>query len=161
MIFGRIAIALCLLPIFAEGVRAQFQPAPPQQEPPCVQEFMKLRTEAEKKATAIRAAGERKAPPREACQLFTGFVAAQTKMLKYAETNGVWCGIPPQIVANLKEGIAKTSDIRTKVCHAAAAPVQRPGPTLSDALSNPVPNSNNIKTGRGTFDTLTGNPLGK
>ena len=93
MIFGRIAIALCLLPIFAEGVRAQFQPAPPQQEPPCVQEFMKLRTEAEKKATAIRAAGERKAPPREACQLFTGFVAAQTKMLKYAETNGVWCGI--------------------------------------------------------------------
>jgi hypothetical protein len=28
-------------------------------------------------------------------------------------------------------------------------------------LSGPVPDSNNIKTGRGTFDTLTGNPLGK
>jgi hypothetical protein len=32
---------------------------------------------------------------------------------------------------------------------------------LSDALSGPVPDSNNIKTGRGTFDTLTGNPLEK
>jgi hypothetical protein len=32
---------------------------------------------------------------------------------------------------------------------------------LSDALSSPVPDSNNIKTGRGTFDTLTGSPLGK
>jgi len=27
--------------------------------------------------------------------------------------------------------------------------------------SSPIPDSNNIKTGRGTFDTLTGSPLGK
>jgi hypothetical protein len=42
-----------------------------------------------------------------------------------------------------------------------AAQPQRPaGPSLSDALGGPIPDSSNIKTGRGTFDTLTGTPLG-
>jgi hypothetical protein len=147
--------------LFAGGAKAQFGPAVPQQEPPCLKEFSKLRDDAEKKASAIRTAGERKAQPREACQLFNAFVAAQSKMVKYATDNSVWCGIPNQILANLKDGLAKTSEVRTKVCQAAAAPARPSGPSLSDALSNPVPDSNNVKTGRGTFDTLTGNALGK
>ena len=96
-----------------------------------------------------------------ACQLFNAFVAAQSKMLKYATDNATWCGIPNQVVSDLKGGITKTSEIRTRVCQAAAAPPRPAGPSLSDALSGPVPDSNNIKTGRGTFDTLTGNPLEK
>lgn len=159
MTLRRALLAMCVLALSAGGAKAQFGP-PPGQQPTCVLEFSKLRDDAEKKAVAIRAASERKAAPREACQLFTALVAAQSKMAKYAADNSVWCGIPNQIVADLKEGIAKTSEIRTKVCQAAAAP--RPsGPSLSEALSSPVPNSNNIKTGRGTFDTLTGNPLGR
>ena len=63
-------------------------------------------------------------------------------------------------MTQLKKGHAKTADIRTKVCQAAAAPPQPAAPSLSDALTAPVPDSNNIKTGRGTFDTLTGTPLG-
>jgi hypothetical protein len=152
---------ICVVALFAGSAQAQFGPAPPQQEAPCLNDFGKLRDDMEKKGLAIRAAGERKAPPQEACQLFTAFVAAQSKMLKYATDNAAWCGIPNQIMANLKEGIAKTSEIRTKVCQAAAAPPRPAGPSLSDALSGPVPDSNNIKTGRGTFDTLTGNPLEK
>ena len=54
----------------------------------------------------------------------------------------------------------KVAEIRTKVCQVAAAPQRQQGPSLSDALSAPVPDSNNIKTGRGTYDTLTGSPLG-
>ena len=159
-------LVTCLFPLCAGAANAQFQQAPPQQQqqqmPPCVQEFFKLRDDAQKKADTIKAAGARKAPPNEVCQLFNVFIAAQTKMLKYANENGVWCGIPPQIAEGLKQGLAQTSDIRTKVCRAAAAPqTQQQPPSLSDALSNPVPDSNNIKTGRGTFDTLTGNPLGK
>jgi hypothetical protein len=156
----RALFAMCVLALSAGGAKAQFGPSPGQ-EPPCLQEFAKLRDDVEKKAAAIRAASERKAAPREACQLFTAFVAAQSKMAKYAADNTVWCGIPPQIVANIKDGITKTSEVRTKVCQAAAAPPRPAGPSLSDALSSPVPNSNNIKTGRGTFDTLTGNPLGR
>ena len=152
---------ICVVALFAGGAKAQFGPAAPQQEPPCVKDFTKLREDTEKKATAIKTAGERKASPREACQLFNAFVAAQSKMLKYATDNATWCGIPNQIMANLKEGIVKTSEVRTRVCQAAAAPPRPSGPSLSDALTSPVPDSNNIKTGRGTFDTLTGNALGK
>jgi hypothetical protein len=156
----RTLLATCAVAICAGGAKAQFGPAGPQNAPPCVQEFTKLREEAEKRGAAIKAASERKAPPREACQLFNVFISAQSKMVKYAADNAAWCGIPDQVVASLKEGLAKTSDVRTKVCQAAAAP-RSTGPSLSDALSSPVPNSNNIKTGRGTFDTLTGSPLGK
>ncbi len=161
MCLRRAIFAACVVALYSAAANAQFQPPPAQQqEPPCVQEFFKLRNEADKKGLAIKAANERKASPREACQLFGALVTAQSKMLKYASDNTVWCGIPPQVVETLKQSIAKVSEIRTKVCQAAAAP-QQSGPSLSDALSSPVPNSNNIKTGRGTFDTLTGSPLGK
>jgi hypothetical protein len=162
----RAFFAVCMIPLCAGTASAQFPPvpaAPPQQGqvPPCVQEFFKLRDDAEKKGMAIKAANERKATPKEACQLFGAFVAAQSKMLKYATDNSVWCGIPAQVAVNLKQSVSKMSEVRTRVCQVAAAPVQQQGPSLSDALTGPVPDSNNIKTGRGTFDTLTGTPLGK
>jgi hypothetical protein len=136
-------------------------PQQQQQMPPCVQEFFKLRDDAEKKAGAIKAANDRKASPKEACALFTAFAASQAKMLKFANENGQWCGIPSNVIEQIKQGTAKVTEIRTRVCQVAATPQQRPqGPSLSDALSAPVPDSNNIKTGRGTFDTLTGSPLG-
>jgi hypothetical protein len=136
------------------------QQQPQQQMPPCVQEFFKLRDDAEKKAAAIKAANERKAQPKEACQLFTALANSQSKMLKFVNENGQWCGIPANVTEQIKQGAAKVAEIRTKVCQVAAAPPRPQGPSLSDALSAPVPDSNNIKTGRGTFDTLTGSPLG-
>jgi hypothetical protein len=153
-------ITACLMPFAVAPAAAQFPSAAPQQQPPCVAEFGKLRDDAGKKAAAIRAASARKAPPREACQLFNVFVTAEAKMLKYAEDNSVWCGIPPQIVTQIKQSHTKTTEIRTQVCQAAAAPPRPVGPTLSDSLGAPITDSNNIKTGRGTFDTLTGSPIG-
>src|SRR5512143_2307703 len=153
-------VALCMVPLCSDVANAPFQHVQPQQEPPCVKEFFKMRDDAEKKGLAIKTANERKASPKEACQLFGALLAAQSKMLKYANENSVWCGIPPQVAENLKQAVGKVSESRTKVCQAAAAPAQRP-PSLSDALTNPAPDSSNIKTGRGTFDTLTGSPLGK
>lgn len=132
----------------------------PQQVPPCVQEFGKLRDDAQKRALAIRTASEHKATQKEACALFNAFSAAEIKMIKYATDNATSCGIPPEVLGNLKKGHARTSDLRTKVCQAAARPAQPTGPTLSDALTAPVADSKNIKTGGGTFDTLTGTPLG-
>lgn len=132
---------------------------PQQQEPPCVAELVKLREAADKRAAAIQAASKRKASPKEACGLFNALSAAQAKMLKYAMENRQSCGIPAQFIDQIKQSQTQVSDIRTKVCNAAAAP--RPSaPTLSDALTGPVPDANNIKTGRGTYDTLTGAPLG-
>ena len=133
------------------------------QPPPCLKKYTELRGEAEFKAKAIEAAGKRKRKPtaQEACQLFNAFSAAEAKLIKYATENGTWCGIPPQVVTQMKASHARLTVTRTRICQAAAAQLARPrGPTLSDALSGPAPDANNIKTGRGTFDTLTGSPLG-
>ena len=128
--------------------------------PPCVQEFFKLRDDAEKKAAAIKAANDRKAPPKEACVLFTALANSQTKMLKFANENGSWCGIPANVIEQIKLGHRQGDRDPYKSLSGGRGSAATAGPSLSDALSAPVPDSNNIKTGRGTFDTLTGSPLG-
>ncbi len=157
-----IAAFASVLPVAAAlPAAAQFQPAPQGEPPPCIKEFLRLRGDAEKKAAAIKAAGERKAPPQVACKLFNTYSAAEAKMLKYATENSVWCGIPAQILTTMKQAHGKTTTMRTRICRIAEAGPPRPaGPTLSDALGGTVPDSSNIKTGHGTFDTLTGTPLG-
>jgi hypothetical protein len=137
----------------------------PQQEAQeaCVQGFGKLRDEAQKRAGAIRTASEKKASAQEACGLFNSFSDAEAKMIKYAADNMTRCGIPPAILTDMKKGHARTAVLRTNVCKAAAAPARAAGPSLSDALGSAiVPDANNIKAGRGggTYDTLTGTPLG-
>lgn len=154
-------IAALIGPAAAGTALAQFQPAPaPQQEPPCIKEFIKLRTDVETKAKAIGTAQKRKATAQEACRLFNIFTAAEIKMMKYANTNAAWCGIPEQALQQMKAGHAKAMAIRNKVCEVAAAPPRPTGPTLSDALGPAIPDADNIKSGRGTYDTLTGTPLG-
>ncbi len=138
--------------------------APPQQQvPPCMAEFSKLRDEAAKKAQAIQHASQKKEkiPPKEACHLFNVFAGAEEKMLKYMVSQKTSCGIPDEVIKQVRSDHARTNDIRTKVCQVAEAPPRPPGPTLSDTLTSPVPDSRNIRSGSGTFDTLTGNPLGK
>ncbi len=93
--------------------------------------------------------------------MFSAFSAAEMKMVKYATDNAVSCHIPPEILVNLKKNHARTTEIRTRACEAAAAPPRTSGPTLSDALNAPIVDSKDIKAGGGTFDTLSGTPLGK
>jgi len=146
----------------AAGGLGGFGPAPQQQAPPCVAEFGKLRDDAAKKAQAIQRASQNKTkvPPKEACHLFTVFAGAEEKMLKYMVAQKTACGIPDEVIKQIRGDHAKTSEIRTKICQVAEAPPRPAGPSLSDTLTSPVPDSRNIRSG-GTFDTLTGNPLGK
>lgn len=138
--------------------------AQPQKEPPCWKDFSALRAEAEKRGKAVQEAGKHKVSPQEACKLFNALSAAELKFIKFAEENVKWCGIPPHVPTQLKEGHAKVEQIRTRVCQLAAQPARSAGPTLSDALgTSQTPDSSNIRTGKGggTFDTLTGSPLGQ
>lgn len=137
------------------------QPPQPQQVPPCVAEFDKLRNDAQKKAQAIQRAGQQKVPPKEACHLFNLFSAAEEKMLKYMVANKTSCGVPDEVVKQVRTDHARTADLRTKICKMAEAPPRPAGPSLSDTLTSPIPDARNIRSGSGTFDTLTGNPLGK
>jgi len=167
------AIALIALALGAPAASAQSappaqgsQPSPgfgaPQQEPPCFKDFSALRADTETKGKAIKAAGDRHAQPQEACKLFGVFIAAEAKLIKYVEDNGTWCGIPPQVLTQLKDGHVKAGALRTRICEIAARGPVRAAPSLSDALgTSQVPSASNTKTGRGTYDSLTGSPLAR
>jgi hypothetical protein len=129
----------------------------------CMKGFVPLREDAEKRGQLIKAASERRAPPDEACKLIKNFAAAETKMIKYIETNAAKCGIPPQIGDQLKKGHANTEKMQNQVCNVAQQAANRPaaGPSLSDVLgtSAALPEAQTVKKGGSTFDTLNGNVL--
>ena len=63
----------------------------------CMKEFMPLRQEAEKRGALLKAAGDKHAGADVACKLIGNFIQSELKMIKYVETNGPRCQIPPQI----------------------------------------------------------------
>ena len=131
------------------------------QMPPCMKEFVPLREETERRGKAVQAASKRKVAPPEACKLFNALVAAQDKLTKFSAANAASCGIPQEIVAQMKQGQAQTEAVRVRVCDAAARGPAPAGPSLSEALgTSRLADPSNIKRGGGTFDTLTGTPLG-
>ena len=113
----RLVLAIALAIAVMTDAFAQF--APPMPKPPCYDDFMPLREDAQKRASAISAAGKRKAPPSEICQLFNRFAEAETKVIKFVEENGTWCGIPPEALSQMKESQRKADDTRKRVCGAA------------------------------------------
>ena len=142
------------------------RPAPSQGGPSdeCMSGFLPLRKEAEKRGKMIKAAGERHAPPDEACKLITNFGQAEIKMIKYVESHAAKCGIPPQISDQLKLGHKNTESMKTKVCAVAQQMQQRgpTGPSLSEVLgsSAAIPEATPVKhSGGSVFDTLAGNVL--
>lgn len=121
------------------------------------QNFPAIRADAEKAAGAIRAASDKKLPREEVCPLFQKFVAVEGRMVKFLVDNQRTCGVPAEAIKTVRTNHARTVQLRTAVCSARPAAA---GPSLSDALSSPIlPDADDKKKGRGTFDTLTGNPL--
>jgi hypothetical protein len=139
--------------------------APPTQAGPsddCMKGFLPLREEAEKRGKLIKVASERHAPPAEACKLIGNFAQVELKMMKYVESHLAKCGIPPQILDQLKNGHKGTEGMQQKVCAAAEQMAKGPaGPSLSDVLGSAaaLPEVTASKKGGGTFDTLNGNAL--
>jgi hypothetical protein len=123
--------------------------------------FQQLRADAEQRATAVKNAIARKAERKDVCVLMQHFYAAEGAVLKFLEDNKTWCGVPEQAVAMAKKSHERTGQFRTAAC--TEAPVAKPrAPSLSDSINTPsVDTGNNTKTGRGTLDSLNGNPLAK
>ena len=124
-------------------------------------DFQALATEAQKRGSAVGAAIKAKVDRKQICTLMTTFVAAEGNALKFLENNKVWCGVPDQVITMSKANHEKSLKFRTAAC---SDDGPRPkAPSLSDAIKEPsgVDTAKNTKTGRGTFDTLTGNPLAR
>ena len=131
---------------------------PPQPSGVCAN-FPKLRDEAKAKAELVSAIGKRKGDRKDMCAAVQSFTAAEDKVLKFLEDNKKGCGVPDQAVVQAKAMHANTVKFRDTVC--AEGPKAKV-PTLSDAIgAPPAETGTNTKTGRGTLDTLTGNPLAR
>lgn len=125
--------------------------------PPCMAEFAKLRDDVQKRGLAAKAASARKATREEMCKHITSYSAAEVKWVKFVETNVTKCGIPTQVVSQLKEVHGHTEQTKEKIC--AAGPTAAP-PSLADALgTTKLPTPETTRNGSGTLDTLTGNAI--
>ena len=130
--------------------------------PPCLQKFLPMRAEAEKRAGVLQAGINKKKPPPELCHLFRSFTEAEEKVVSYAVANQSGCGIPPDAVAQMKKNHAKTVDVRDRVCAVAEQPAKPAGPNLGEALGfGSLPTSETTRSGTGTLDSLSGNPLAR
>jgi len=152
-----VCLALAVCAFAARGAWAQF-PAPPGGVR--CNDFGKLTEEAQKRSAAVAGAIKAKVDRKEICTLMTSFLAAETNVVKFLQDNKVWCGIPDQAIAVSKANHEKSLKFRTMACTEEGP---RPkAPTLSDAIKPPsIDSAKNTQTGRGTFDTLTGNPLAR
>jgi len=145
------------------GLTIAVAPAPSAlaQAPAQCNQFPQLREDAQQKALAVRNAITRHAERKEICALVTRFYAVESGVVKFLEENKTWCGIPDQAITAAKANHEQTLKFRTAACTDAPAAKPR-APSLSDAISTPsVDTSTNTKTGHGTLDSLTGNPLAK
>ena len=135
--------------------------APPQpQAPPCMSEFIPLRTDAEKRAHAIQEAIKRKVLAQELCGLFTSFSDAEGKVVKFIEAHARSCGIPQEVLTITKSNHGKTLEKRQQICSAASFGERR-GPGLGEALGmRAVPTPETTSKG-GAFDTMSGSPLAR
>ncbi len=150
------ATALALLAIVTASRAALAQAAPVQ-----CSDFVKLRNEAQQKAMVVRTATEHKAERKEICTLMQRFSIAEEAVVKFLENSKTFCGVPDEAIKAAKANHERTLKFRNAAC--TEAPAAHPKvPTLSDAIGTPsVDTAGNTRTGRGTLDTLNGNPLAK
>jgi len=143
-------------PTFAAGIAAAARRS--------VSKLLADRDETQKHGQALQVAGKKKAPPDEVCKLFNAFLAAEGKLIKGLEENSVLCGVPADVIKQVKAGHGKASQVSKQVCEMAERGAQPAAPSLSEALGTTptVPDSATAsKRGAGTFDTLTGSPLAR
>jgi hypothetical protein len=127
--------------------------------PPCIAEFAKLRDDVQKRGLAAKAAGQRKVSREEMCKHITAYSVAELKWVKYTETNVQSCGIPAEVVQQLKQVHINTEQTKEKICAPAPA---APAPSLSDALGTwRLPTPDTKKSAGGSLDTLTGSALAR
>jgi hypothetical protein len=151
-----VAAALAVVAMFAAS-----QAASAQSSGVNCNSFIALRDEAQQRALAVRNAVQNKAERKDVCTVVQRYYAAEAIVVKFLEDNKTWCGIPEQAIKAAKDNHEHTLKFRTAACTEAPAARARV-PTLSDAIGTPsVDTGANTKTGRGTLDSLNGNPLAK
>jgi hypothetical protein len=111
----------------------------------CWAKVAQLRQDAEKRAQAIKAASDRKAPPHEACGLLKTYVEAQANLVSYVTTRQTACGISAAIPEQLRANQKRSNDLVKAVCAAANHRLpgdQSPSRLPPDQLPDATPTRN-------------------
>jgi hypothetical protein len=155
-----IAVGLVLAALTPVVLAAGLRAASAQDASQCNQ-FQTLSQQTQIKANAVSAAMKAKGDRAEICKLMSAFVVSEAATVKFLVDNKTWCGVPDQMIGVASTNHQKSLKMRDAVC-SDDAPHPK-APSLSDAIKTPPPDTAaNTKTGSfGTFDSLTGNPLGK
>ncbi|HEY7459220.1 MAG TPA: hypothetical protein VH765_10735 [Xanthobacteraceae bacterium] len=159
---SRHVVCLIVLGLAALGVRHAVAQQDPFQKSACEDEFVKLRTDLEKRGIALKAAGEKKAAAPEFCRLLRNLTGTEVQMIKFLTEKKSACGIPDQVIKQATDSHTKSVAMREQVCKAAAGPPPPPpsqglsGALGTSAFGAPPPEAGG---GSGVFDTLTGNVL--
>ena len=125
----------------------------------CMTEFSKLRGNVENAGKTAKAINDRKGTREDFCKAITNLSGAQTKWVKYTTEHATSCGIPPDVVSQLKAGATHLAKLKTNVCSGGGAAAGAPAaPSLSEALGTAtMPTTDDAPRRRGgTLDTLTG-----
>ena len=125
-------------------------------------QFQILNQDTQNKANAVSTGMKNKIERKELCKLMNVFISAEGTTVKFLADNKSWCGVPDQMLSIATANHQKSLKMRDVICNGDDAPHPK-APSLSDAIkSTPLDSAANTKTGSfGTFDSLTGNPLGK
>jgi hypothetical protein len=135
---------------------------------PCLVEFNRLRGEVEKKGQVAKAVNDRKGTREEMCSAISGIHGAQSKWWKYAHDHATQCGMPADIIKQLRQGVDNLAKLKKNVCSAGGATAGAPPtPSLSEALGTaglPPSSSSASNTGAprkrgGVLDNMTGTPI--
>src|SRR5262245_32023370 len=103
----------------------------PQEPPAACKQLLTYRDETAKHGQALHAAGQKKVPAEELCKLFKAFLASEGKMVKGLEDNSETCGVPPEVLKQVKVSHGKAADVAKQVCDAATAGPRPAAPGLS------------------------------
>jgi hypothetical protein len=149
------------------GAPTGMRPAAPQgggAANPCVAEFTRLRGEVEKKGAVAKTVSDRKGTREEMCSAVSGIHTAQVKWVKYAKDHSSQCGMPPDILKQLRLGQDNLAKLRKNICSGGGATAAAPAaPSLSEALGTaglpPSSSSDAPKKRGGVLDSMTGTPI--
>lgn len=132
-----------------------------QQEPPCMKDITPLRAAVERDGGVVKKAIESKADRAVVCTGLTKFAATEAKFVNYLDKNQQFCGVPADVVGQLKKNHSHTVKLRGQACATAPAQAGRPqGTGLSEALGTsrgPAP----VVNRGGAFGTLTGSAIAR
>jgi hypothetical protein len=134
-------LAFAALPLWPASAQVGGMPpgmSPSAPAPPQCQQLLSYWDETQKHGQALQTAARKKVPPEEVCTLFKAFLAAAANGL---EDHSATCGVPPEVIKQVRASHAKATQTAQQVCEVGARVIPQridaPVPLCSEKTLQP------------------------